>query len=171
MKHGSKLKIKPSKTSVIAFRSEGARQRATCSDTDERQMDGLEYLGFRYDGSRVFFRQATISRLQRRIQQHVKREAISCARRYPGIPFSKLEERFRISEVLTEVDRVPRKERFGEKRKDTFYGYARRATRTFGSPWGDGLLGQVPCRRWVVEARRRYFLSPENVKRLARATG
>jgi len=167
--HGPELRIKPSKTNVVAFTIEGARQRATCSDADERQVDGLEYLGFRYDGSRVFFRQSTISRLRRRIWQRVKREAIACARRYPQLSFAELEERFRTDEVLTAVGRVPRKDRFGEQRKDTFHGYARRATQIFGSPWGDSLLGQVPCHHWVVEARRRYFSTPENATRLARS--
>lgn len=162
--HGSELKIKPSKTSVVAFVNEGTRQRATCSAADERQVDGLEYLGFRYDGSRVFFRQGTVSRLQRRINQRVRREAIVCARRYPQLSFTELEKRFRVSEVLTAVDRVPRKDRFGEQRKDTFYGYARRATQIFGDSWGRGLLEQAPCRRWVAEAKSQYFSTPANAE-------
>lgn len=167
--HGSELKIKPSKTSVVAFVNEGTRQRATCSAADERQVDGLEYLGFRYDGSRVFFRQGTVSRLQRRINQRVRREAIVCARRYPQLSFTELEKRFRVSEVLTAVDRVPRKDRFGEQRKDTFYGYARRATQIFGDSWGRGLLEQAPCRRWVAEAKSQYFSTPANAEKLVRS--
>ena len=147
---GKKLKIQPQKTSLIVYENTGQRQRAY--DVDEpARYDGLEYLGFRFDGYRLWLRQSTVSGYRRKVIKLLKHAAFAEVRRYPdrsalevcdGINWQKLEEKIGRIEDFTAYSS-------GQKRKRTFWSYAKRAERCFGHQLGCRILQQVKYRDWM----------------------
>jgi hypothetical protein len=129
--HGSKLEIKSEKTSLFAFRGNHADQTFELLDGTKGK-NGLEYLGFRYDGKRVYLRNSTITNLRRKIARAANREADTCARRYPDKDVPKLKSLFGYERLIKRFGRV---ENFGEVHRDyrrwTFWTYAKRASLEF----------------------------------------
>jgi hypothetical protein len=64
--------------------------------------NGLEYLGFRFDGLRVFIRDSTRSRLQRKMTFAVRASVIKLCKMYPGKGRSELKKLFDDSFVLSQ---------------------------------------------------------------------
>lgn len=136
--YGRKLAIKPSKTAVFEFRRTDNGQ--TCrhvfdpKTSLEGKKNGLEYLGFRYDGRRIYLRDSTISNLRRKVTMAARRRAAAHVRRYSDKDLSALLVSFDYNGFLQGFGRV---EKFEEKADDyrnwTFWTYARRAIDILGS--------------------------------------
>jgi len=74
-----RLEIKDSKTQVYRYESLNGGPNQTNEILNSKSgADGMEYLGFRYDGSKIFFRNSTISGIHRKITA----VATSLARRH-----------------------------------------------------------------------------------------
>ena len=75
-KHGPELRIKDAKTCVAQFEREGAelRFKHLSQHPDEPMKNGFEYLGFRFDGRRVYIRDSTISRFYSKVAGAAKRD-------------------------------------------------------------------------------------------------
>lgn len=129
---GSKLKIKGDKCSVIEFTRIGPHQ--IFERIHGKGENGLEYLGFRFTGNGVFIRDSTLSNLFRKITYAARKQSNSLARRYPKKDLSALKSEFDYERLIKRFGRV---EEFGEKHDDvrnwTFWTYARRAAKLFGS--------------------------------------
>ncbi|MFK4512448.1 reverse transcriptase domain-containing protein [Bradyrhizobium daqingense] len=82
-KFGEKLVIKEKKSSVFVFSSKGSTQVCTLVQ-GEQDKNGLEYLGFRFDGRKVFIRDSTLSNLYRKVTRNARSAAVSLVKRYPG---------------------------------------------------------------------------------------
>lgn len=168
---GRKLKIKEEKSSVFQFSQNGDAQVCDLVKGSKGKA-GLEYLGFRFDGRRIYFRNATISNLRRRVAQECKRQANEYARRYPDKDLAALKSLFNYEVLIKKFGRV---EDFGENhddyRKWTFWTYAQRAKKVFGDD-GKAILKQLKKHRKLVAYRadeELHYAVVKRAKRKARA--
>lgn len=130
-KHGSEIQIKQSKTSVLVYSPKGDRQSFVKID-GEQGANGLEYLGFRYDGRFAYLKDATLSRLYRKVTRSLRAEARALVRRYPGKDRAFLERQFDLSAFLQKFGRVENFDMTGNYEEWTFWTYAKRALDAFG---------------------------------------
>ena len=132
-KFGSKLEIKEGKSSIFVFEELGEHQHFKLVHDTQRR-NGLEYLGFRYDGRRMYLRDSTLSNLYRKIQRAARRKSNSLARRYPDKDAAQLRALFDYEGLIQGFGRV---RDFGEKHEDyrswTFWTYARRSAKILGA--------------------------------------
>ena len=147
---GDKLVIKEKKSSLFMFEPERDKQRFRLLHGTQGK-NGLEYLGFRYDGQRVYLRDATLSNLRRKIAGAAYREAAAHARRYPDKDASQLKALFNYEGLIKQFGRV---EDFPELQHDyrkwTFWTYATKAAKHFG-PLGMSILRQLRSHRSSIK--------------------
>jgi hypothetical protein len=151
-KFGSKLVIKEKKSSVFVFTKKGSGQDFKVVQGTQGK-NGIEYLGFRFDGRKIFIRDSTISNLYRKIARSSRYAAISLMKRYPGRDHAFLESRFDYEKLIQNFGRV---KDFGELSDDyrnwTFWTYARRAAKIF-SPLGSPIHRQLRAFRENIRRR------------------
>ena len=159
-KFGSKLVIKEKKSSVFVFTNKGKAQDFKIVQGTQGK-NGVEYLGFRFDGKKIFIRDSTLSNLYRKVAGSSRYAAISLVKRYPGRDYTFLESHFDYEKLVQNFGRV---KDFGELGDDyrnwTFWTYARRAAKIFG-PLGSPIHRQLRAFRENVKRR--------TAKELARA--
>lgn len=163
--HGSELKIKQRKTHVVAFERDDDRFHSLDAPENERHPDGLEYLGFRFDGKTVRFRDSTIGKLRRKVRDCVKAEVYKYVRRHPARSCASLVRDFPIGAITPKVGRIDPliRDAFIEagRKPMSFWSYALSAEKVFGSTGHTDLLTQIPYRKWiredVAELLPRYF--------------
>lgn len=139
-KYGAQLVIKPEKSSMVRYVTEGDGQR--CELISGKGKNGLEYLGFRYDGRNVFLRDSTISNLYRKVASVARNHAETTVKRYPGKCHSELCQMFNFQEFTKRFGRVEGFEPSSTNKTWTFWTYVVRATDEFG-PLGNKIRGQV----------------------------
>jgi hypothetical protein len=129
---GPKLVIKEKKSSVFVFAKKGSAQDSKLVQGTQGR-NGLEYLGFRFDGKKIFIRDSTLSNLYRKVARSSRYAAISLVKRYPGKDYRFLESHLDYEKMIQNFGRV---QDFGELGDDyrnwTFWTYARRAAKIFG---------------------------------------
>jgi hypothetical protein len=167
-KFGSKLEIKEEKSSIFVFEERGDHQIFKLVHDTQRR-NGLEYLGFRYDGRRMYLRDSTLSNLYRKIQRAARRKSNSWARRYPDKDAAQLRALFDYEGLIQGFGRV---KDFGEKHEDyrnwTFWTYARRSAKildTLGKP----ILRQLKNLRTNIRRRANKELDRAVLARQKRA--
>lgn len=164
---GSHLTVKDNKSSVFVFTRQGDRQRVSLA-AGKKGRNGLEYLGFRYDGQCIFIRDATISGLRRKVVRAARREANALARRYPDKNALQLKSLFNYERLIKKFGRV---EDFGEKQHDyrnwTFWSYASRASEVFG-PLGRRISRQLRHYPYTVRRRADTEIERAVIRREAR---
>ena len=113
-----------------------------------RMNNGLEYLGFRFDGVKVYIKDKTLSGFYRKLKTTAWAEAYSHYERNRGVDRVELLKRFNFEKYIAKFGQV---EGFFETSKDptkpdykkwTFHTYLVRATKVFGE-LGDGMPLQV----------------------------
>ncbi|MEO0689065.1 MAG: reverse transcriptase domain-containing protein [Pseudomonadota bacterium] len=127
---GNQLVIKESKSSIHHFRKAGDHQE--CRHIQGAGKNGLEYLGFRFDGSRVYLRDSTLSNLKRKMTFSGRIRAKKHRRRYPDRSPTALIESFNFDEFFQNFMRVEDFDKTSSVRSWTFWTYARRAVKAFG---------------------------------------
>jgi Reverse transcriptase (RNA-dependent DNA polymerase) len=134
-KYGNEIKIKNSKSYIYEFSpaaSSGLNFHRVLG-TEGQGKNGLEYLGFRFDGKKVYIRDATLSNLWRKITRKAKKEAVVAAKRYPDKSSIQIQKLINYEKIVKEFGRV---EEFEAKSDDmrnwTFWTYANRAQEVFG---------------------------------------
>lgn len=156
--HGQKLMIKPEKSAVFVYSRNGDEQTFKRVH-GEQGANGLEYLGFRYDGRKVYLRDSTVSGLRRKVAFAARRDAIVCAKKHPTKGASDLKVDFNYERLIKRFGKV---EDFSEKRDDfrqwTFWTYARRAAEIFG-PLGKPILDQLKRHADLVRERCNHELA------------
>lgn len=153
-KHGSKIVIKKSKTSVLRYfpTSEGQGFAKIAGAQGE---NGLEYLGFRYYRKAAYLRDATLSRLYRKVTRAIRSEARALVRRYPGRDQAYIERQFNAPLFMQRYGRVAHFDPQGSYSTWTFWTYARRAIETFGN-LGKPIGGQLKNYGKNVRTRMRH---------------
>lgn len=156
-KFGAKLTIKEEKSSIFVYRKANDAQEFELVHGTQGK-NGLEYLGFRYDGKKVYLRDSTIANLRRKVARAARRDASSCARRYPDKDFATLKSLFDYERLIKKFGRV---ENFGELHDEyknwTFWTYAKRAAKVYG-PIGNPILRQLRRHEALVRERANYEL-------------
>jgi hypothetical protein len=142
--YGDKLKIQPAKSTVHKF------SRSADSEFQNYQLvsgsagkNGLDYLGFRFDGRKIFIRDSTRSRLQRKMTFAVNATVRRLSRANPGKGRAELKRLFDANVVLSQFYKVRDFETVAAiPNKWTFWTYLIRAQKTFGMK-GKSIAGQV----------------------------
>jgi hypothetical protein len=162
---GSRLEIKEKKSSLFLFHRTGVYQSVSLV-LGTKGKNGLEYLGFRYDGKRVYLRDATISNLRRKVARAANRDAAACARRYPDKNATALKSLFNYERLIKKFGKV---EDFGEQgerdyRDQTFWTYANHASKVFGA-LGKPILRQLRRHSELVRWRADRALERAVIRR------
>lgn len=141
--YGSQLKIKEKKTCVIQFQREGEALRFTHikQHADEKGKSGLEYLGFRFDGRKIYVRDSTISRFYSKVAQAARQDAAKHVSNNPHLDAAELIKCFDYSLFNQRFGKVKRSNLTSNYRSWTFHTYIKRAGNTFGAK-GNHILRQ-----------------------------
>jgi len=141
---GDKLKIQQAKTTAHKFsRIDGADFSKCQLLSGSTGKNGLEYLGFRFDGRKAFVRDSTRSRLQRKMTFAVNAAVRRLYRANPGKGRAELKRLFDVNGVLTQFYKVRDFESVAATpSRWTFWTYLIRAQEIFGSK-GKPIVGQV----------------------------
>ncbi len=142
-KGGQNLLIQDKKSAVHRF-DKAADGKVSCSLVYGSQgKNGLEYLGFRFDGARVYVRDSTRAGLNRKIVASSKRLALFYINTHPGLTLTQLQSSFNYNRVVMKFGRVMD---FASNdngyRRWTFWTYAVRARATFGKK-GEPIMRQL----------------------------
>lgn len=162
MKHGRQVRIKESKTAGVVYEN-GPIGQTFRTIAKLHGKNGLEYLGFRYDGKKIFVRDSTISRLYRKIALAVKGECAATIKRYHGMDAAYVIDHFDYSGFFQRYGRVDDFDPEGPYKTWTFWTYARRAMKAFKAS-GSPIPRQL--RRYKMVVRRR--VAREVLRQLAR---
>ncbi len=149
--YGDHLLIKDSKTSLAEFRRDGHRLVHQQID-DTRGRNGLEYLGFRFDGELAFIRDGTLSGLARKVSAAARASGVRMVARYPGKDLNWLVDHFNYEELTKKFGRVEQFEELCDKKQWTFWTYVHRASEVFG-PLGARILHQAHGTQSLVRRR------------------
>ncbi|MBF0851451.1 hypothetical protein HKD27_11035 [Gluconobacter sp. R75690] len=143
-KYGDEIEIKKSKTCIVKFFQAEGRLLYTPIDFDgiKNTKQGIEYLGFRYDGNKVYIRESTVSRFFRKISSASKMQARKHVEKNLGKNQSQLINSFDYAYFYGKYGKV-HKEKYIEDdyRSWTFYSYVKRSSEIFGDK-GSGIHGQ-----------------------------
>lgn len=133
---GQQLKINDKKTAIVCF--EPAADGLLSSRRMDRSgsTEGLDYLGFRFDGRDVYIRNSTISRLYRNITFAARRRARRLVRRYTGKGFEFLLSQFDIRKFESRYGKVADFDPHLERKRWTFRTYVKRCAEVFGDTDG-----------------------------------
>jgi hypothetical protein len=135
-KYGPKIEIKEKKTIGYKFFEDGANglRFDRCIGDEGHGANGLEYLGFRFDGKKIYLRDSTLSNLWRKVSRSAKAHAINTIKRYPGRTLTDILKLVNHEEFVKRFGRV---EDFDDKSQHiknwTFWTYVRRTRQTMGS--------------------------------------
>lgn len=148
---GTQLAISEGKTCATEFSrtSNGLHFRSL-----KGGKNGFEYLGFRFDGSKVYLRDNTLTNFDRRIRVAAKSAARAHALRYRDRDVDQLLETFNYEEFEKSFGKVEEFSQTKSMRDWTFWTYVKRATRIFGED-AQPIVDQVKGHRKRLRERVR----------------
>ena len=151
---GAQLQIKADKTSIVRYikRADGDLDMIHVEGAQGK--NGLEYLGFRFDGRSIYLRDSTLSRFYRKITFSLQHEARALVARFPGKGAGFLTVHFDLDKFVQKFGRVEDFDANTDWRNWTFWSYARRAADLFGDR-GRPILRQVRGHREFIESLAR----------------
>lgn len=132
VRFGSEIKFKSKKTSVLSYTPDGDGQLSFKLVDGEQGRNGLEYLGFRFDGQRIYLRDSTLSGFYRKITYSLRHEVRAFVARYTGKRVDFLIEKFDLEAFIAKFGRIEDYDSNSDYKDWTFWTYARRAAREFG---------------------------------------
>lgn len=127
---GSQLIIKESKSSIHYFRV--CDEKSDFLHIKGAGRNGLEYLGFRFDGSNVYLRDLTLSNLKRKMTYAGRIRARKHKKRFADQDLNALLKSFNYDHFFQTFMRVEEFDSTSSVRNWTFWTYARRAVEAFG---------------------------------------
>ncbi|MCS6780008.1 MAG: reverse transcriptase domain-containing protein [Geminicoccaceae bacterium] len=146
------LKIKEKKTSIhrFSFRNE----HVVCQFVSgEQGQNGLEYLGFRFDGRQVYLRDRTLSGHYRKMTYRIRSAVRRWLRAHPQLTSEQVRARFPKEMVYQRFGKVTDwEERRRGYRNWTFYSYAKRAHEIMSS-LGSRIADQLKRQREHFDRR------------------
>lgn len=130
---GSEVRFKSQKTSIVTFAPDDQGSLTFKRELGEQGRNGLEYLGFRFDGRRVYLRDSTLSGFYRKITYSLRHEVRAFVARYPGKSKEFLLDKFDLEGFVKRFGRIEDFDPDSDAEDWTFWTYARRAAQDFGS--------------------------------------
>lgn len=161
---GHGLKIKEEKSSIHEFVSTGATQsikvrKATTRDNLPSTTKPFEYLGFRFNGNKIYIRDKTLSSLHRKIVLVCRAKAISLKKRYNNKSKAEILSKYNFERLYQLFGNV---ENFIDKsalyKNWTFITYIKRAVKLVGD-MGTPIQKQISGLRMKVKKRFEHELS------------
>jgi len=150
---GDRIQIKLSKCSLVNFhKSSDGIVSFEHLDTEAKGKNGLEYLGFRFNGEKVYLRDSTLSGFYRKITYSMRHEVRAFVARYPGKDLEWLMSNFNVEEFVKNFGRVEEFDKSMSCENWTFWTYARRAHKVFGPP-GNNIIHQLKRHKSVIKKR------------------
>lgn len=141
-KSAPRLTFKTAKTSVVRF-FKHKREMSYEHIGGPQGKNGLEYLGFRFDGNMVFLRDKTLSGFYRKLKRISKRHAHLHINDQPTKTASELIQNFNYARVHNKILKVEAFElQMDDYRNWTFYTYVKRSANVFGED-GKNILRQI----------------------------
>jgi hypothetical protein len=133
-KTAPRLQLKGEKTQVHAYKPINGGPDQECSLlVPPRGPNGMEYLGFRYDGKGVFLRNSTVSGFQRKITAAANKMAQNHVVHNPAKSLDQLIKSFNYNVLIRKFGRVKGFEFSGrEYTKWTFWTYVRKSAKILG---------------------------------------
>ena len=147
--YGNEMQIKASKISIVTFSRNGNGGHHYEHVAGDGGNDGIQYLGFRFDGCRVYLRNSTLSNFYRKITKRARRQARKHFARYEGHDKESLLRKFDFHEFEERFGRVRDFESVASAKGWTFWTYAKRASERFGE-LGKPILKQVSGYRGYI---------------------
>jgi hypothetical protein len=139
---GKRLLIKSEKTSMVVFEVNGDGLSYSIPPGYQNK-NGLEYLGFRFDGRYIYLRDSTMANLYRKISKVLYHESLALVKRYRDKSPADIKKIFDLDAVRSRFSRVEDFEKYADsKRSWTFWTYARRAAEIMGKK-GDKIPQQL----------------------------
>ena len=154
-KSGDEIKIKDEKSYIYEFflEPDGSQNFRRVLGNEGQGKNGLEYLGFRFDGKKVYIKDSTLSNLWRKVTRKAMKDAVVAAKRYPDKSSADIQKIINFEKIVKEFGRV---EEFDEKSDDvrswTFWTYANRAQEVFGD-LGKPISGQLRRHKTVIRQK------------------
>lgn len=150
---GNSLKLSEQKTSIFSYSRRGDHH--VCRDsTGTISTEGIEYLGFRFDGKSVYLRNATLSNLHRKISKNCVASAKNHIARHTGKDLTWLENNFDFKIIERAFGRAPNFEPYSNKNSWTFWTYAKKASICFEAS-GEPITRQLRKQKRFI---RKQFL-------------
>ena len=159
-KYGDEIKIKDEKSYIYEFflEPDGGQNFRRVLGNEGQGKNGLEYLGFRFDGKKVYIKDSTLSNLWRKVTRKAMKDAVVAAKRYPDKSSAEIRKLINFEKLVKEFGRV---EDFEEKSDDvrswTFWTYANRALEVFGD-LGKPIAGQLRRHKAVIRHKVNHAL-------------
>ena len=164
---GDQLIIKSTKSYIYTFEVclDGKLDFERVLGHEGQGKNGIEYLGFRFDGKRVYIRDATLANLWRKVTRAAKREAIAAAKRYPNKSASEIKAAFNYEKFTKGFGRVEEFELYAENVKTwTFWTYAQRASKIFGDV-GKPIMHQLSRQKRIITEKLNQAIDEAILKR------
>lgn len=142
-RYGERLMIKSEKTCVGEF-SYGEGRLRYQHVRGPHGKNGFEYLGFRFDGQKIYVRDSTMSRLYRKLSASAVAASAGYARYHHQLGAEELIERFNYSAFIQRYSKVHDSALEPDNYKTwTFYSYLKRAAEIFDLEKGDKIIPQA----------------------------
>lgn len=162
--HGKGLEIKEEKSAVHSFRSGPFGQTVTTVKASDKAAKPsankpFEYLGFRYDGRKIYIRDKTMSNLHRKIALVSRAKAHNLVGRYQGKTVDEIMDLVNFEKIVEAFGPVEDfYSKTGDFRAWTFVTYAKRASKTMGD-LGSPIPRQLRGLREAIRKRLTYELT------------
>jgi len=185
---GDQLKIKPEKCAALRYFLENGVlnfEPLTQYDRQERKNkdapfktvkrfrmnNGLEYLGFRFDGQKVYLKDSTLSNLKRKIRRNAWRYAYKHNHDFRHLKLPDMIAKIDIETFFQKFGKVKKFKELQEQSDSlkykswTFTTYAKRASDTFGKQ-GDPILKQIKsCKKFAADDLRSKVIKVYSTKK------
>lgn len=185
---GEQLKIKPEKCAalryfledeVLTFEPLTQYERQERENKDApfetvkrfRMNNGLEYLGFRFDGQKVYLKDKTLSNLKRKIRRNAWRYAYKHNHDFRHLKLPDMIAKIDIETFFQKFGTVKNFKKLQEKSDSlkykswTFTTYAKRASETFGKQ-GAPILKQIKsCKKFAADDLRSKVIKVYSTKK------
>lgn len=141
---GNKIKIKRQKTAIVSFDDKASPIYTFHMQgfEGETAANGFEYLGFRFDGKRVFLRDKSIAAHYRKVTRSAYRAAYNLFESKSDGSLSWARQKFDYKSFMRKFDRAPIADLHEGPSKWTFWTYIVSCRKVFG-PLATGIDGQV----------------------------
>ena len=158
-KFGDKLKIKDKKASIVQYFKDN--DQILCRRLFGLQgNNGLEYLGFRFDGRNAYLRDSTLSRFYRKIHRSTHAYAVSLLKRYSDKNLDYILSKADPNQIMKQYGRIENFDENPEYRDWTFWTYVKRADGVFGD------LGKPIMKQVRPYKKRINFLAIKKIREL-----